>query len=112
MLKAKNESLEFVEFIVSDILWRAYTRNPIASNCLITQEPFDRVKGASMGAFLLKKWFTIIINNFSNQSYLVYGNIDSISILSKVNKQNPISQIFHNQGKIGSWNLFLCVSQQ
>ena len=83
LLKAKNESLEFVEFVASDILWRACTRNLIASNCLITQEPFDRVKGASMGAFLLKKWFIIIINNFSNQSYLVYGNIDSISILSK-----------------------------
>ena len=55
MLKAKNESLEFVEFIVTDILRRAYTINLIASNCLITQEPFDRVKGASMGAFLLKK---------------------------------------------------------
>ena len=89
----------------------AYTRNLITSNCLIIQEPFDIVKEASMGAFFLKN-DSLIIHNFSNQSHLIYGNIDSISILSKVNKQNPISQIFHNQGKIGSWNLFLCVSQQ
>ena len=81
------------------------------SNCLIRQEPFDRVKGASMGAFLLKNDL-LIIHNFSNPSHLIYGNIDSISILSKVNKQNLISQTFHHQGEIRSWNLFLCVREQ
>ena len=62
-----------------------------------------------MGAFLLKKLFIIIINNFSNQSYLVYGNFDSISILSKVNKQNPISQIYFTiKGKLDH-GTFFCV---